>query len=161
MAQGIRNIDGMHPGYRHGDCPKGAETPEYRAWVSMRNRCSNPHHKSFRHYGGRGIRVCEDWQASFTQFLADVGRRPSPKHSLDRHPDNEGNYEPGNVRWATARQQANNRQRTIFVDVGSERLSLGDACRRLGLVRNVIWMRIDRGMSPQAAIDTPVRRYRG
>jgi hypothetical protein len=84
--------------------------PEYRAWLYMRNRCYDVRNISYRNYGGRGIRVCERWRYSYPAFLADVGRRPSPQHSIDRI-DNDGNYTPGNVRWATRIQQNRNKQR--------------------------------------------------
>lgn len=86
-------------------------TPEHIAWVNMRNRCTNKNHDAFKNYGGRGIAVCDRWQ-SFEAFLEDVGKRPSPSHSLDRYPDNDGNYEPGNVRWATVLEQRHNQRRT-------------------------------------------------
>jgi hypothetical protein len=76
----------------------------------MRYRCMNPKNKDYANYGGRGITVCENWMQSFDSFIKDVGYRPSPLHSLDRI-DNDGNYEPNNVRWATAMQQANNRRK--------------------------------------------------
>ncbi len=84
-------------------------TREYRAWASMKQRCHNPRTPAYPNYGGRGIEVCQSWRDSFEAFLADVGLRPSPKHSLDRI-DNDGNYEPGNVRWANWDQQAANRR---------------------------------------------------
>ena len=76
----------------------------------MITRCESTMPKLYKLYGATGIQVCERWRTSFENFLADVGRAPSPKHSLDRWPDNAGNYEPGNVRWATASQQAFNRR---------------------------------------------------
>lgn len=94
---------------KHGESNNGgADTPEYRAWAAMKRRCVS---LDKRHvYADRGIKVCARWAASFQAFLADVGRRPSPDHSIDRFPDNDGNYEPGNVRWATRSQQAKNRR---------------------------------------------------
>ena len=88
---------------RHGK----SETREYAAWTAMRERCRNPKAHNYRWYGGRGIRVCERWD-SFENFLADMGERPKG-HSIDRK-ENDGDYEPGNCRWATKSEQSNNRR---------------------------------------------------
>lgn len=77
--------------------------PLYSTWDAMKQRCSNPNNAKYRHYGGRGIKVCERW-LTFSSFLEDVGEKPSPKHTLDRI-DNDGDYERANVRWATQREQ--------------------------------------------------------
>jgi hypothetical protein len=82
-----------------------SSTPEYRTWCAMRERCGSKKHRAYPRYGGRGITVCERWQ-KFSNFLADMGARP-PGTSIDRI-DNNGNYEPGNCRWATAIQQRRN-----------------------------------------------------
>lgn len=88
---------------------KRSRTPERMAWRNMLQRCYCTRDPSYPYYGGTGITVCQEWALSFTRFLQDVGRRPSALHSLDRYPDNTGNYEPGNVRWATRRQQNYNK----------------------------------------------------
>jgi hypothetical protein len=76
----------------------------------MNARCYYPKASEYARYGGRGITVCDRWRESYEAFLADVGRKPSRAHSIDRFPDVDGNYEPGNVRWATAKEQADNRR---------------------------------------------------
>jgi hypothetical protein len=83
------------------------QLPEYGIWCSMKSRCTNPNDQSFDSWGGRGITIFSLWTTDFEAFFKYIGSRPSPKHSLDRI-NNNGNYEPGNVRWATKQQQANN-----------------------------------------------------
>lgn len=93
----------------HGESVKGRWTAEYRAWVNMITRCTNPNATRYKDWGGRGISVCEEWLNDYPVFLSHVGRRPSAQHSLDRFPNPDGNYEPGNVRWATRLEQAHNK----------------------------------------------------
>lgn len=89
----------------HGEARRGMHTVEYRTWERMKARCYDSTHPSWHRYGGRGISVCKEWDEGYQVFLAYVGRRPSADHSLDRWPNPNGNYEPGNVRWATRQQQ--------------------------------------------------------
>ena len=93
----------------HGQATRDGCSPAYYSWKGMRERCSNPKCHAWKYYGGRGIAVCNRWLNSFENFLADMGERPDGL-TLDRYPDNDGNYEPGNCRWATPKQQANNRR---------------------------------------------------
>lgn len=90
---------------------KRKEIPEYNVWKGMRARCERTTNADYPYYGGRGIRVCERW-SNFLLFFADVGPRPTSQHTIDRYPNNDGNYEPGNVRWATRREQGRNKRNT-------------------------------------------------
>lgn len=93
----------------HGEACRANVTPEYVAWCAMIQRCEYPKHDRWHRYGGRGITICAEWRNSYEAFLAHVGRRPTPSHSIDRYPNPDGNYEPGNVRWATRSEQAKNK----------------------------------------------------
>ena len=94
----------------HGKSRRGNVSPMYKTWSTMIQRCTNPNYKSFADYGGRGISVCEEWMISFEAFEMYMGPKPTPQHSIDRHPDNDGNYAPGNVRWATKSEQRRNQR---------------------------------------------------
>ena len=99
---------------KHGHSARGRLSPTYISWAAMWGSCTHPSVNSFKDYGGRGITVCERWE-NFENFLADMGSRPSPKHSIDRI-NNDGNYEPGNCRWATLKEQAANKRPRLSTD---------------------------------------------
>lgn len=121
-------------------------SPEYRVWSSMIQRCENPKRACFPRYGGVGVSVCARWRASFDAFLSDVGPRPQGQ-TLDRFPDRKGNYEPGNVRWATPREQAFNRDATKLITVGGRSVSLVEYSERTGVSYYTLRQRYDRGLS--------------
>lgn len=97
----------------HGDTPAGYRSTEFKAWENTQDRVDNPNYEGYHRYGGRGISFHSDWRGpdGFAKFLAHVGRKPVPELSLDRYPDPDGNYEPGNVRWATQAQQDANKSK--------------------------------------------------
>lgn len=109
--KGAHFIHEIKHGHAMGKNKKAS--PEYSTWLAMMARCKNPKTKHYRLYGGRGISVCERW-LKFENFLSDMGLRTSSKHSLDRYPNKDGNYEPGNCRWATIKEQNRNTNRNVF-----------------------------------------------
>ena len=119
------------PTASHGMCGVGKATRTWRIWEGMKQRCLNPNNTMYYLYGLRGISVCPRWTDSFAAFLVDMGEAP-PDMSLDRK-DSNGNYEPGNCRWATDFEQANNRRSNRMLDLGGETKTLADWARYLGI----------------------------
>lgn len=131
-----------------------AGTPAYTSWADMMRRCYSKHHPKFKHYGGRGIRVCRAWMDP-AQFLADMGQ-PEPGMLLDRI-DNNGNYSPENCRWATPAESANNTRRTVHITFRGETLALRVWAERCNVDPRVIYCRIREGWSVERALLTPTR----
>lgn len=135
----------------HGYAPDGPKSPEYTSWASMRSRCNNPHNKRFAIYGGRGIMVCERWDKDFVAFLADMGERPTPNHSLDRI-DVNGNYEPENCRWATRLEQAHNMRKNVVLSAFGRTMVLAAWAKESGVPNTTLWRRVKQGFSPEDAM---------
>jgi len=135
-----------------------SKSPEYHVWVGMIARCEKKNIKGYDRYGGRGISVCDRWRHSFANFLADMGNRPSERHSIERV-NNDGNYEPGNCRWATTAEQSNNTRRTIRIVIGGREQSLKSWCKELGKSYSSTQKRIYAGVDPSMALlmDAPPR----
>lgn len=130
---------------KHGNKTRLNASPEYISWVQMIQRCYNKKHPSYHNYGGRGIRVCRRWRFSFENYLADVGKRPSPKHSADRYPNNAtGNYEPGNFRWATRREQSRNLRTNRRLEYNGTTLIVADWAAILKVNRSSIDYHLNR-----------------
>lgn len=131
--------------------------PEYRAWLAMLDRCGNQQNKAWKNYGGRGISVCDRWK-SFESFFADMGKRPSAKHSIDRI-KNEGNYEPSNCHWATNREQLNNRRGNRHIEWQGKTKTIAEWAVFLGIKDNVLRQRLDDyGWPVNRAFTEPVKQ---
>jgi hypothetical protein len=128
----------------------GRSTKEYGIWCHIKERCNNTKSPAYPLYGGRGIRICEAW-TDFAAFLADVGPRPSAAHSIDRI-DSNGHYEPGNVRWATWKQQQRNRRNNRVVTFAGVTAPLSELCETLGLKYKTIHARLRHGFSIEEAM---------
>ncbi len=132
------------------------KTNEFKIWSKMRERCYNKKDKSYSRYGGRGIKVCDRWLESFSNFFADMGPRSSSKHSIDRI-NNNGNYEPDNCRWATAKEQANNRRFVKPYTIHGITDSVSGHAKRLGLHKHTLFSRLRMGWSLERAFRSEYR----
>lgn len=136
----------------HGHARTSGHSPEYSRWRSMIRRCENPNQADYPRYGGRGISVWPEWRTDFTAFFLHLGPLPSPKHTLDRFPDQNGNYEPGNVRWATQTEQQNNRRNNRMVTAFGRTMTLAQWAAETGVTASRLWKRLDRGVHPDIAV---------
>lgn len=139
---------------KHGE--SSPLTPEYRAWNAMLKRC-RPGKSVSQYHGDRGIKVCGRWKRSFDNFLSDMGRKPSSRHSLDRKNTNDG-YAPANCRWATPSEQQRNRRDNVTIKISDETMSLYEWSQRSGVEPFRIYMRLRRGWEPRRAVFKAVLR---
>lgn len=132
-------------------------SPERRAWNNMISRCHNPNNRSYASYGARGIKVCREWRESKESFLEYIGPRPSAQYSLDRYPNQNGDYEPGNVRWATKIEQMNNTRKNKCIRIFGQTKTLSEWCREFGIKPSTAQGRRRRGWNWEKAITTPLK----
>lgn len=144
---------------RHGHSRRGDVASGYRTWLGMKQRCCNVRNKSYPHYGGRGIKVCDRWLESFENFLADMGPRPAGS-SLDRI-DNSGNYCPENCQWATRIEQGRNKRSNVLITWKGATKTLIEWSEETGIPYITLYTRLHReGWPIERALTKPVRRKR-
>lgn len=136
-----------------------SKLPEYDIWSGIKSRCYCQTATGFQNYGGRGISMCQRWRESFPAFLEDVGRRPSPKHSLDRI-DNNGDYEPGNCEWVSHKHQANNKRTNVRLRLGDQEKTQKQWEEHLGLGHGTLRHRLRSGWTLSQALTTPPKARR-
>jgi hypothetical protein len=143
---------------KHGHAKRGAHSRAYGSWESMVHRCTISTRPDYHRYGGRGIKVCDRWM-DFANFLADMGD-PPPDMTLDRFPDVNGNYEPGNCRWATPKEQANNRRSNVYIEFNGKKQNIESWSIELGIPRKLIEGRIHAGVSDPLELFSPPQQIR-
>jgi len=131
-------------------------SPEERCWLKMMQRCGNPKQVGYHNYGGRGIKVCDRWH-KLSNFIADMGPRPSPKHSIERR-DNNGDYTPSNCKWATRHEQHRNMRRNVWLTLDGVTLCLKDWARSTGMDQMTIKGRLRRGWSVRDTLTLPANK---
>jgi hypothetical protein len=127
---------------KHGNAAK--KTIEYSSWAHMKSRCLNKNHKQYNDYGGRGIKVCESWINSFENFLSDMGKAPSLSHTIERI-DVNGDYELNNCKWATRKEQSNNRRSSVLITINGITKNLKHWCEYYGVSISTVCYRRKRG----------------
>lgn len=140
----------MERNYKHGMC----DSTEYQSWSDMIKRCTNPNAAGWKHYGGRGIKVCERWK-SFQNFLDDLGQKPTSKHTIDRYPNVNGDYEPSNTRWATKKEQGRNKRDNRLITVEGVTRCVSEWNEVMKLPYGTINNRLFYGWEEQESVTTP------
>jgi hypothetical protein len=147
---------------KHGACANGKIASLYNRWKDIKQRCNNPTRITYARYGGRGIKLCKRWH-DYVAFAADIlekiGPPPTRRHQLDRI-DNDKGYTPGNMRWATPKQQIRNSRSVRLITIQGKRMSVIEWCEHFNLSVNTFRFRKRKGLSDKAALTTPVdKRY--
>ena len=142
-------------GHRFSSNEVSTTIEERRCYNAMLQRCYNPNVSNYKNYGGRGIKVCKHWREDFTNFLSDMGPRPSLGHSLDRWPNRDGDYKPGNCRWATDKEQALNRNNTVCVVFEGKTIAISEYAEKIGLSSSMLRKRLARGWPLGQALTVP------
>lgn len=146
-----------NPNYRHGHRGQDRFTPEYNSWYGMVQRCTNPNRRYYHRYGGRGISVCERWK-KFENFIADMGLKPTPQHSLDRI-DNDGDYTPENCRWATQSEQMRNSNIGQDLTINGVTKKVREWGAEYGIPGSTIRDRLRYGWPAKDAVTKPRKDY--
>ena len=133
------------------------KTHEYQTWARMIARCQNFTNSDFKDYGGRGIDICQEWRNDFMAFFNYIGKRPSPEHSVDRI-NNDGNYEPGNVKWSLPTQQANNKRYNRLITINNTTMNVTEWAQKIGINPRTIFSRLQRNWPPEKAVLHPIRK---
>lgn len=139
----------------HGQSIGGVRSREFRIWGAIKQRCLNPNHQSFKNYGGRGIAMCAEWENSFETFFRDMGQCP-PNCSIDRFPDNNGDYKKSNCRWATQAEQHRNKRNNHLLTLNGESLCIADWSERVSIKVETIHARLRQGWTHEKTLTYPV-----
>jgi hypothetical protein len=144
---------------KHGHWTGNEPSAEWLAWHTAKNRCTNPNNQAWADYGGRGIRMCDHWLEDFGAFIADMGLKPSPKHTLDRVKNDQG-YEPGNCAWRSWTEQNRNKRGNRIVEYDGREMCVAELVEVSGcpFPLSAVIKRLNRGWSVEAAVSAESRR---
>jgi hypothetical protein len=143
----------------HGQNKRGQMSKEYKAWSQMKDRCYNDKYYLYHRYGGRGIKVCDRWLNSFENFFEDMGKSPSQKHSLDRFPNNDGDYKKDNCRWASSKEQGRNQCTNFLIEIDGVKKCVSEWAEIYNINAKTIFNRIYKGWDKIDSVIIPIRKF--